>query len=278
MPGEENKVEETKTDDVEVKDNVETKDKTDTEVDATDTEKPAADPILESLGDDTQAEKTDEKPVDNEGTEDKEEKTKGEGEEDTDAEAKPDAEQEETKSEEKELDPKEEARKRYEDREQVREERKIRVAQQTEGYVEEGKDDAEKRLRTVEVQGYNQLIEATEDKMVSEFDRVKVDPELQMFNPDNKELFNEKAFGKAIKDYHAGYINYDNNGNMVGIKVSLYQHLKETSEIYSGAVEKGAFKQVRDQRQIKGKGDPKPAVSPKEDTNKDPIMDVLKSD
>ena len=101
MPGEENKVEETKTDDVEVKDNVETKDKADTEVDATDTEKPAADPILESLGDDTQAEKTDEKPVDNEGTEDKEEKTKGEGEEDTDAEAKPDAEQEETKSEEK---------------------------------------------------------------------------------------------------------------------------------------------------------------------------------
>lgn len=201
----------------------------------------------------------------------------------TEAEVEPT--EEETDSEESELqtddtqeeDPKEEARRRYEERQRVIAERRERVQAQTEDYVQQGEDEYDQRLRAMEVEQYTAKIENTENTLVTEFERVKANPELQIFNPENKDLFNEKAYDKAMRDYNAGYVQYDQYGNMVGIKGSLFEHLTETAELLSGAVKKGAVQQVRATQKMRSTADTKPAATPKA-TPKDDILDILKSD
>lgn len=225
------------------------------------------DPILASLSDDdsaevaTSEEKVDESPEDN--LEDVKE------DEPVQPDATPEAEQED-------IDPKEEARRRYEERQTLKAEENARITEQTQPYVDQAEDDTDRRLRAMEVESYKQLVNSTNETLVNEFERAKANPDLQIFNPDS-EQFNQKIYDKAMRDYNAGYVQYDDNGNRVGIKGSLYQHLTETAELYQGATKQGAFQQVRDQRKMKTNADSKQAVSPKEDT-KDPILEVLMSD
>lgn len=225
-------------------------------------DEPANDPILDSLND------TEDTSVDD-GVDETSDNSEDE------AEAEPEAEQSE--DEEIETDPKEEARRRYEERQRVQAERRDRVQNQTEDYVKQSDDEYDQRLRAMEVQQYSALIENNENTLIGEFERAKVNPDLQIFNPENREQFNQRAYDKALRDYNAGYLEYDQNGNMTGIKGSLYEHLTETAELYQGAVKTGQVQQVRATRRMKSNADSKPAASPKE-TTKDTIMDILKSD
>lgn len=90
-------------------------------------------------------------------------------------------------------------------------------------------------------------------------------------------MFDDRAYSKAIKDFNAGYISYDNNGNMVGIKGSLFEHLTETAELLQGAVKRGAVQQVRDAKAMRTNADSKPAAPPKE-TARDPVLEILLAD
>ena len=179
--------------------------------------------------------------------------------------------------EEEEVDPKVEAQRRYEERQQAKAEREARINNTAKEYIDNGEDEYDQRLRAMEIDNYKRTIESTENTLISEFERVKANPDLQIFNPDNKETFNSRAYDKAIRDYNAGYVNYDQNGNMVGVKGSLFEHLTETAELLSGAVKSGAVQQVRATRQMRSGADSKPAAQPKE-APKDDILDILKSD
>jgi len=229
------------------------------------TQEPAEDTILATL--------TDTEDVSEDTTDDTVEDTENDAEDE--AETPPEGEP--TEEEEIESDPKEEARRRYEERQRVQAERRDRVQNQTEDYVKQSDDEYDQRLRAMEVQQYSALIENNENVLIGEFERAKVNPDLQIFNPENKEQFNQRAYDKALRDYNAGYLQYDQNGNMTGIKGSLYEHLTETAELYQGAVKTGQVQQVRATRRMKSNADSKPAASPKE-TTKDTIMDILKSD
>jgi hypothetical protein len=238
---------------------------------------PVADPILDTLSD----------------TEDVPEQS---GVEETpapvedEAETPPEVEptKEETEELQPEVDPKEEARRRYEERQRINAERRTaiesEVKQEAERYVAQGEDDVDQRLRATEArqsvaeaQQYVNNIEHNESTLVNEFERVKANPDLQIFNPENKEQFNQRAYDKALRDYNAGYLEYDQNGNMVGIKGSLFEHLTETAELFQGAVKSGAVQQVRATRRMRSTADAKPAATPKE-TAKDPILEILSSD
>lgn len=231
---------------------------------------PAEDPILNTLSD------TEDEPADTKSA-DPVEETKEEPE--SEAETPPEVEQpeEETEEVEAEVDPKEEARRRYEERQRVIKEREARVQEQTQDYVNEGEDEYDQRLRAMEVQQYSNLIANNEQTLINEFERVKANPDLQIFNPENHELFNERAYDKALRDYNAGYIGYDTNGNMVTIKGSLFEHLTETADLLQGAVKSGAVAQVRATRKVQTNADPKPAA-PQKETAKDTVLDILKSD
>ncbi len=187
-----------------------------------------------------------------------------------DAEVEQDEESEELQTE----DPKEEARRRYEERQRVQAEREARIQQRTEEYISQSDDEYDQRLRAMEAQQYNNLVANTEAQLITEFERVKANPDLQIFNPDNKELFNEKLYDKAMRDYNAGYVSYDQNGNMVGVKGSLFEHLTESAELYSGAVKSGAVQQVKATRSMRASADTKPAAQPKS-SQKDEIMEIL---
>jgi hypothetical protein len=241
---------------------------------ASDDAQPEPDPIAAVLSD-------------TDGTEESVAEETPEPEEDQEPETPPEVEQpKEEESEEpdlqpeepEEIDPKEEARRRYEERQQAQAERRERVQQQNQAYIDEaGDDEYEIRLRNMEVQRFTELVENNENKVISDFERAKANPELQIFNPENKELFNQRAYDKAMRDYNAGYISYDSNGNMIEIKGSLYEHLTETADLLQGAVKSGAVQQVRATRQMKSSADTKPAA-PLKETAKDPILEVLQSD
>lgn len=232
-------------------------------------ETPVEDPVLSTLSD-TEDESADQKPVD--PVEETEEATEPE------AETPPEGEQteEETEEVETEVDPKEEARRRYEERQRVQAERRARVQEQTQDYVKEGEDEYDQRLRSMEVQQYSALIENNENQLITEFERVKANPDLQIFNPESDQ-FNQRIYDKAIRDYNAGYVGYDQNGNMTEIKGSLFAHLTETAELFQGAVKSGAVQQVRAAKKMQTTADTKPAATPKE-VAKDNILDILKSD
>jgi hypothetical protein len=225
---------------------------------------PAEDPILSALSD---TEDSSDEPV-----------VETPNEEVSEAETEPEVEQPIEKTDEIDtpVDPKEEARRRYEERQAYREEQRAKIAKETESYTAEAQDEYDQRLRAMEVQRYTELIENTQDKLVTEFERAKANPDLQMFNPES-DKFNQKIYEKAIRDYNSGYINYDTNGNMVGLKSSLYEHLTETADLFQGAVKTGQIQQVRDSRQMKSRADVKPAATPKV-IDKDPILEMLQSD
>lgn len=233
-------------------------------------ETPESDPVLDILTA-TEDESADQKPVDPVG------ETAEVSE--PDPETPPEGEQteEDTEDLQAEVDPKEEARRRYEERQAVIREREQRVQAQTQEYVKEGEDEYDQRLRQMEVAEYSRAIEHTENTLISEFERAKTNPDLQIFNPENKEQFNEKAYDKAMRDYNAGYVTYDTNGNMVGVRGSLYEHLTETADLLQGAIKSGAVQQVRASKKMQTHADSKPAATPKE-TVKDPVLEILTSD
>jgi len=224
---------------------------------------PADDPILSTLSD---TEDSSDEPV-----------VETPDDEVSEAETEPEVEQPtEEQPEVEAVDPKEEARRRYEERQAYREEQRAKIAQETESYTSEAQDEYDQRLRNMEVQRYTELIENAQDKLVNEFERAKSNPDLQIFNPDSDQ-FNQKIYDKAMRDYNAGYITYDTNGNMVGVKGSLFNHLTETAELYKDATKSGQIQQVRAGQKMKAHSDIKPAANPKE-VQKDPILDILKSD
>lgn len=240
------------------------------------------DPLLATLTDDisedTQEVETTEEQSTDESQESQAQEDVEETIDDNESEAEAEAEQEgESEEESDEIDPKEEARRRYEERQRAIQERNARIAEQNKDYLEKATDEYDQRLRQMEVQQYSSLIENNENTLIGEFERVKANPDLQIFNPENKEEFNEKAYNKAVRDYNAGYIQYDAYGNMIQIKGSLFEHLKETADLLQGAVKSGAVKQVRATRQMKNAADQKPAATPKQQ-QKDTVLDILTSD
>lgn len=232
-------------------------------------EEPAEDPILSALGD--TEDDQDEQAV--------EEVAETPDDEESEAEGEPTPEQEGDDDDDESYDPKEEARQRYEERQRAIAEREARVREQTEEYVSDGEDEYDQRLRTMEAKQYSNLIANNEQTLISEFEQAKANPDLQIFNPDNKDQFNERAYNKAVKDYNAGYVGYDQNGNMTEIKGSLYEHLQETADLLKGASRSGAVQQVRASKNVRRNADTKPAASPQRGgSSKDPILEVLSAD
>lgn len=173
-------------------------------------------------------------------------------------------------------DPKELARQAYEERQRVRQEREQSIRSAGEEYTKAGEDEYDQRLRAMEVERYNERVSANEDRLIGEFERVKANPELQLFNPESPD-FNERAYIKAIKDFDAGYVQRDELGNIAGIRGSLLEHLTETADLLRGAIKTGQVQQVRATQQLRQNADIKPAATPKE-PQKDAILDILKSD
>lgn len=249
-------------------------DEDNTSTEATDVAEPTNDDVLNIFND---TESTAEAKAEPDTEETKDEVTEPEVEAEAEAEQPEETESEENQEESEEPDPKEEARRRYEERQKAIQERRQRIQEQNKEYLENSTDEYDQRLRNMEVQQYSAVVENNENTLIGEFERAKANPDLQIFNPENKEMFNEKAYTKAMKDFNAGYIQYDEYQNMIQIKGSLFEHLTETAELLQGAVKSGAVQQVKATRNMQKSADSKPAAPPKE-TVKDPLLEIFQSD
>lgn len=182
----------------------------------------------------------------------------------------------EAEPEDNQVDPKEEARRRYEERQRLNAERRAQIEAQTQDYVQQGEDEYDQRIRNMEVQQYVANIERNEEKLVTEFERVKANPDLQIFNPDS-DKFNAKAYNTVLEDFNAGYVKYDSNGSVIEVKGSLYNHLNKMAGLLKESATTGAVQQVKAARTMRASADAKPA-SPQKESAKDPILDALSSD
>ncbi len=231
-------------------------------------ETPESDPILDVLSDteDTEVVATTEEVVE----------TPEEQESDDETEPEVEPTEEEVEEVEAPIDPKEEARRRYEEREKARLESQERINQVTQEHIKGAEDEYDQRLRTMEADNFARLVQHNENTLVNEFETAKQNPDLQIFNPDSDQ-FNQKAYDKAMRDYNAGYVDYDKAGNIIGLKGSLIEHLTETADLLQGAIKSGAVQQVKAARKMQTNADSKPAATPKEPV-KDSILDILRSD
>ena len=241
-------------------------DNTSTEV-AEVTEAPESDPILDALSD-----------TEDNGDTANPEVVETPEEQEPETETEPEVEPTEGEVEEVETptDPKDEARRRYEERQSAIREREERVARVSDEHIKGSEDDQDERIRTLEAKDYGRLVEHNENTLINEFETAKSKPELQIFNPESDE-FIQKAYDKAIRDYNAGYVEYDQNQNIIRIKGSLIEHLTEYSGLIQGAVKSGAVQQVKAARKMQTSADSKPAATPKEPVV-DNILDILTSD
>ena len=229
-------------------------------------ETPESDPILDLLSDTEDSEVNTEEVVE----------TPEEKESEPEAEPEVEPTEEEVEEVEATIDPKEEARRRYEEREAARKESQERISQVTQEHIKGAEDEYDQRLRTMEADNFARLVQHNENTLINEFETAKTNPDLQIFNPDSDQ-FNERAYNKALRDYNAGYVDYDQAGNMIGLKGSLIEHLTETADLLQGAVKSGAVQQVKAAKKMQTNADSKPAATPKEPA-KDDILDILKSD
>jgi len=257
-------------------DKVETPVEEPTKDEETKVDEPESDKVLDELSDtegDSEEDSKDPKDVPKEKADETDDKTTPDDETTPDGEADTDKKDDKEEKIEPQVDAKEEARKGYDARQA---ERKAKTDEETSNYVAESADDSEKRIRNMEVIQFNNMIQHNENTVVGEYDRVKADPNLQMFNPESEE-FNEKLTGKFVKLYEDANIKADANGNLIEVKGSLYEHLKETAGLFKGAIKDGKMQQVRDSNKNKSNSDPKPAAPPPE-KKVDPIMEALSSD
>jgi hypothetical protein len=182
----------------------------------------------------------------------------------------------EAEPQDNQVDPKEEARMRYEERQRLNAQRRAQIEAQTQDYVQQGEDEYDQRIRNMEVQQYVANIERNEEKLVTEFERVKANPDLQIFNPES-ENFNAKAYNTVLENFNAANVTYDTNGSIIEVKGSLYNHLNKMADLLKESANTGAVQQVKAARKMRASADTKPAAPPKESA-KDPILDALSSE
>lgn len=208
--------------------------------------------------------------------------TKEESAEETD---KPEAHEDETKESDSEaqadepeegdeatskesVDPKEIARQAFLHRQADRQARETQRQQQLQEYVAEADDEKEQAVRQLQAELYNQRVQSTEQSLVSDFERASA--EIPLFNPSKPE-FNQLALNDAIQEYNNGHINYDENGNMVGVKTPFKDYLKYKANLYGELTQVGARKGQRAESKMRARAETPSAASTKEPKS-DPFL------
>lgn len=135
----------------------------------------------------------------------------------------------------------EEREKKRQEKEQLDAERQQQLDQQLQEYVAEGENELAQKVRAMEVERYRERVANTQESIVNDFERAKLDKDLQMFNPESQE-FNPKVYDRAVRDYEAGYTQVDQYGNIVATKMPFLRYLKETADLLSDVSQTGARK------------------------------------
>lgn len=144
-------------------------------------------------------------------------------------------------------------------------------------YIKEAETDADRLVREIEVQRYADKVKANENTILTEFERVKADPALQIFNPESKE-FRPDLYQELTEVFDKAYTGYDQYGNILEVKGSLYQTAQKWGKLWSKEAKVNQAKGQKVARRQSTKSEVTGASAPKPPKQTDPLMDILLSD
>lgn len=144
-------------------------------------------------------------------------------------------------------------------------------------YITEAETDADRLVREIEVERYSNTIKANEGQILTEFERVKADPTLAIFNPESKD-FRPDLYQELTDVFDKAYVGYDQYGNITQVKGSLYQTAKKWGQLWSKEAKVNQAKGQKVASRQATKSEVTGASAPKPPKNKDPLMDMLLSD
>lgn len=145
------------------------------------------------------------------------------------------------------------------------------------GYIKEAETDADRLVREIEVQRYTDRVKANENTILTEFERVKADPALQIFNPESKQ-FRPDLYQELTDVFDKAYTSYDQYGNILEVKGSLYQTAQKWGKLWNKEAKVNQAKGQKVAQKQATKSEVTGASAPKPPKNTDPLMDLLMSD
>ena len=168
------------------------------------------------------------------------------------------------------------AQKRIAQRE-ARRQQEAALLQAQRQYVEEAESDAQRLVNELHIERYNQAVQNNERGILTEYERVKADPTLQIFNPDSKE-FRPDLFNELQETFEKAHTQVDEWGNVVAVNASFYDKAKQWGNMWNRQAKISEAKAVSNLKKTASKAEPQSNSAPRPTKNKDPLMDILLSD
>jgi len=144
-------------------------------------------------------------------------------------------------------------------------------------YVEEAESDAQRLVNELHIERYNQTVQNNEKAILTEYERVKADPALQIFNPESKE-YRPDLFNELQETFEKGYTQVDEWGNVVAVNASFYDKAKQWGNMWNRQAKISEAKASSNLKKSMSKAEPQSNSAPRPAKNKDPLMDLLTSD
>lgn len=166
------------------------------------------------------------------------------------------------------------ARARIAERE-ARRQQEAALLQAQQEYVGEAESAADKLVRQIEMERYNQAVQTNENRIMTEFERIKADPDMAILNNESKD-FRPDLFQEFTEMFEKAYVQVDEWGNVVGVNASLYEKAKKWAGLWGKEAKVNQAKGHKTAQQNLAKSEP--ASSHKKPTEKDPLMEMLLSD
>lgn len=144
-------------------------------------------------------------------------------------------------------------------------------------YVEEAESDAQRLVNELHIERYNQAVQNNEKAILTEYERVKADPALQIFNPESKE-YRPDLFNELQETFEKGYTQVDEWGNVVAVNASFYDKAKQWGNMWNRQAKISEAKASSNLKKSASKAEPQSNSAPRPTKTKDPLMDLLTSD
>jgi len=157
----------------------------------------------------------------------------------------------------------------------LRQEAALLQAQQD--YVKQAEDEDAKADSIRQIEYYNKIVELNERTILTDFERIKADPALQIFNPDSKE-FQPDIFQELQDTFEKEGAQVDEWGNVVAVNASFYDKAKQWGNMWNRQAKISEAKASSNLKKSMSKAEPQSNSAQRPTKNKDPLMDILMSD
>lgn len=174
-----------------------------------------------------------------------------------------------------------------------REQRERKLAEETarqqalNKYLNEADNDEDRRLREIEVNQananqriYDDIVERNARDILADVTRMESDPDTQIFNPKNKDTFNERQFARMQASYEAMHLRTNPNRpeDIVEVKESFYKFAKEWASDLKQDMKIAEARATKTASRNLSKSEPASNSVSKPPKQSDPLEDLWDSD